>query len=141
MPTMTIGLVQSKASSHLPPVTTSILRLDPESPMTLHFWGHTALGKGFPGGSVVKNLPAKGTRVQFLVEKIHWRRKWQPTPVFLLGESHRQRSLMGYSPKGCRESNTTEQLSVPTAHGKGDWPEKGSCHAHCWRNTQEFCVQ
>ena len=32
------------------------------------------------------------------VGKIPWRRKWQPTPVFLLGESHGQRSLVGYSP-------------------------------------------
>ena len=31
-----------------------------------------------------------------------WRRKWQPTPVFLPGESHGQRSLVGYSPWGCR---------------------------------------
>ena len=31
---------------------------------------------------------------------MHWRRKWQPTPVFLPGESHGQRSLVGYSPKG-----------------------------------------
>jgi len=30
--------------------------------------------------------------------KILWRRKWQPTPVFLSGESHEQRSLAGYSP-------------------------------------------
>ena len=36
------------------------------------------------------------------VRKIPWRRKWQPTPVFLPGESHGQRSLMGYSPWGCR---------------------------------------
>ena len=35
-----------------------------------------------------------------LVEKIPWRRKWQPTPVFLLGKSHGQRSLVGYSPWG-----------------------------------------
>ena len=34
------------------------------------------------------------------VEKILWRRKWQPTPVFLPGESHGQRSLAGYSPCG-----------------------------------------
>ena len=34
--------------------------------------------------------------------KIPWRRKWQPTPVFLPGESHGQRSLMGYSPWGLR---------------------------------------
>ena len=34
------------------------------------------------------------------VGKIPWRRKWQPTPVFLLGKSHGQRSLAGYSPWG-----------------------------------------
>ena len=33
---------------------------------------------------------------------MHWRRKWQPTPVFLPGEPHGQRSLVGYSPGGCR---------------------------------------
>ena len=37
-------------------------------------------------------------------------RKWQPTPVFLPGESHGQRSLVGYSPQGRKESDTTEQL-------------------------------
>ena len=36
------------------------------------------------------------------VRKIPWRRKWQPTPVFLPGESHGQRSRAGYSPWGCR---------------------------------------
>ena len=36
--------------------------------------------------------------------------KWQPTLVFLPGESHGQRSLVGYSPKGLKESDTTEQL-------------------------------
>ena len=41
--------------------------------------------------------------------KIPWRRKWQPTPVFLPGESHGQRSLVGYSPWGCKELNTAEQ--------------------------------
>ena len=38
--------------------------------------------------------------------------KWQPTPVFLPGEFHGQRSLVGYSPKGCKESDTTEQLTL-----------------------------
>ena len=44
------------------------------------------------------------------------RRKWQPTPVFLPGEIHGQRNLAGYSPWGCRESDTTEQLThmLPT---------------------------
>ena len=44
------------------------------------------------------------------VMKIHWRRKWQPTPVFLPGESHGQRSLVGYSPWSRKESDTTERL-------------------------------
>ena len=41
------------------------------------------------------------------VGKISWRRKWQPTAVFLPGKSHRQRSLAGYSPWGCKESDRT----------------------------------
>ena len=44
------------------------------------------------------------------VGKIPWRRKWQPTLVFLPGESHRQRSLVGYSRWACKESDTTEWL-------------------------------
>ena len=42
------------------------------------------------------------------VGKILWRREWQPTPVFLLGESHGQRSLVGNSPWRCKESATAE---------------------------------
>ena len=59
---------------------------------------------GFPGGSVVKNPPAmqetQETRFNPWVSKIPWKRKWQPTPVFLPGKSHGQRSLAGYSPCG-----------------------------------------
>ena len=36
------------------------------------------------------------------------RRKWQPIPIFLPGESHGQRNLVGYSPWGCKESDMTE---------------------------------
>ena len=39
-----------------------------------------------------------------------WRRKWQPTPVFLPGKFHGLRSLVGYSSWGCKELDTTEQL-------------------------------
>ena len=39
-----------------------------------------------------------------------WRRKWQPTPVLLPGKSHGWRSLVGYSPWGREESDTTERL-------------------------------
>ena len=54
------------------------------------------------------------------VRKIPWRREWQPTPVFLPGESHVQRSLAGYSP-WVAESDTVEWLtlysiSLLTAH-------------------------
>ena len=42
--------------------------------------------------------------------KILWRRKWQLTPVFLPGISHRWRSLTGYNPRGHKEPDTTEQL-------------------------------
>ena len=41
---------------------------------------------------------------------LSWRRQWQPTPVFLLGKSCGRRSLVGYSPWGHRESDTTERL-------------------------------
>ena len=58
-------------------------------------------GVGLPSGSVVKFLPAmQETQVQSLGKDNPWRRKWQPTPVFLPGESHRQRSLAVYSPWG-----------------------------------------
>ena len=50
---------------------------------------------------LVKNLPAvQETQVQSLGRNIPWRRAWQPTSVFLPGESHGQRSLVGYSPLG-----------------------------------------
>ena len=39
-----------------------------------------------------------------------WRRQWQPTPVLLLGKSHGRRSLVGCSPWGQEESDTTERL-------------------------------
>ena len=41
-------------------------------------------------------------------KEVLWRRKWQSTPVFLPGESHGPRSLVGYSPWDRTESNTTE---------------------------------
>ena len=43
-----------------------------------------------------------------------WRRKWQPTPMSLLGKSHGQRRLEGYSPWGCKESNTTKHARTPS---------------------------
>ena len=48
--------------------------------------------------------------------KIPWRRAWLPTPVFLPGESPGRRSLVGYSPRDHKESDTTEQLSMHANH-------------------------
>ena len=68
---------------------------------------------GFPGGASDKE-PAchcrsnKRRRFDPWVGKIPRRRAWQPTPVFLPGESHGQRSLEGYRPRGLKESDTTE---------------------------------
>ena len=66
----------------------------------------------FPGGSDGKSVCLQCGRPGFSpwVRKIPWRRKWQPTPGFLPGKSHGQRSLVGYSPRGPKESDTTEQL-------------------------------
>ena len=50
------------------------------------------------------------------VRKIHWRRKWQPTPVLLPEKSHGQRSMAGYCPWGCKESNVTEHTHMPYMH-------------------------
>ena len=68
--------------------------------------------KDFPDGSGSKasvynegdlgSIPGLG--------RFPWRRKWQSTPVLLHGKSHGQRSLVGYSPWGCKESDTTERL-------------------------------
>ena len=55
---------------------------------------------GFPGGSLGKESVCNVGDTGFdpWVGKIRWRRKWQPTSVFLPGESHGQRILVGYSP-------------------------------------------
>ena len=51
------------------------------------------------------------------VGKIPWRRAWQPTPVFLPGEFHGQRSLAGYGPWGRKDWDTTEGLTLFEPHG------------------------
>ena len=60
----------------------------------------------------MQNLPVqvdiKRRRFDPWIRKISWKRKWQPTPVLLSGESHRRRSLGGYSPWTHKESDTTE---------------------------------
>ena len=66
----------------------------------------------FPSSSAVKNLPAmqepQEMRVRSLGQGDPMEREWQPTPVFLPGEPHGQRSLAGYSPWGHKELDATE---------------------------------
>jgi len=59
---------------------------------------------------VVKNPPADAGDVGLIPELgiFPWRRKWQPTPVFLPRKFHGQRNLAGYSPWGHKESDTTK---------------------------------
>ena len=60
----------------------------------------------------VENLRAmRETRIHSLGQEDPLEKGWQPTPVFLSGESHGQRSLEGYSPQGRKESDTTERLA------------------------------
>jgi len=68
---------------------------------------------------VVKNLPVnarKHKRCGFDPWKISWRRKWHFTPVFLLEEYHAQRSLVGYSSWGRKQSDTSDCLNNTSIH-------------------------
>ena len=69
---------------------------------------------GVPDGSDGKEATCNAGDRGFdpWVVKIPWRRAWQPTPVFSPGESHGQRSLVGYSPWGHTESGMTERPSL-----------------------------
>ena len=69
--------------------------------------------KGFAGGATGKESTCQRRRhmrhgFDPWVRKMPWRRAWQPTSVFLPGKFHGQRSLVGYSPWGLKESDTTE---------------------------------
>ena len=60
-------------------------------------------------------MPMQEMWVQTIGQKEdHWRRKWQPTPLFVTSKFHRQRSLAVYRPWGHKESDMTEPLSTHT---------------------------
>ena len=69
---------------------------------------------GFPGGSDGNESACNAGDLGSIPT---WRREWLPTPLFLPGEFHGERSLEGYSAQGCKESDLTEQrtLSEPFA--------------------------
>ena len=66
------------------------------------------------------------------VGKFPWRKKWQPTPVFLPGESQRQRSLVGYSSLGRKESDMTDRLHFHFHLGRPGVPEGLSQEILVW---------
>ena len=78
-----------------------------KSPELIHF--HSARLLWWLRGSSIC-LRCRRPEFDPWVRKIPWRRTWQPTPVLLPGESHGRRSLVGYSPRGHKESDTTERL-------------------------------
>ena len=82
---------------------------------------------GFPGGASGKEPTCRSCRRRRFdpcVGEIPWRRAGQPTLVFLPGESHGQRSLVGYSPWGRKESDTTE----------------AGMHTHTWSSHQYHII-
>ena len=102
--------------------------------------------EGFPDGTSGKEHTCqcrrhKRCRFDPCVGKIPWRRAWQLTPVFLPGESHGQRSLVGYGPSGHKELNmtqatyntNTQELQKEGKENEAGCQETGVfCPQHCW---------
>ena len=89
------------------------------------FYHLLMLSLGFPGGSVNKEstcnardqLQCRRPEFDPWIRKIPWRSKWQPTPVFLPGKFHGQRSLVvTWGPWGHKESGNTERLKYYQRH-------------------------
>ena len=76
---------------------------------------------GFPSGSAGKN-PAAMQEMHSWVGKITWKRAWQPILLFLLGESHGQRSLAGLK-------------SMESHRIRHDWSDLACTYTHVWRHT------
>ena len=86
--------------------------------------------RGFPGGTSGKEPICQSRRHNWpwfdtWIGKIPWGRKWQPTPVFLAGKSHGQRSLVGYSPWGRKSPTWLGQLSMQAHTRKAEMQSQG----------------
>ena len=115
-----------------------------EHPYSLCVWRHPYLSLsicmcffgsvymwGFPVARWRTCLQCRRLRFDPWVKKIPWRRSWQPTPVFLPGESHGQKSLAGYSPWSRRvrhDWSTWAQYIYMHIFGEGNgYPLQYSC--------------
>ena len=91
--------------------------------------------EAFLAAQTVKDPPAcRRPRFDPWVGEIPWRRAWQPTTVFLPGESHGQRSLVGRSPWGRKESDMTERIR---ARMRACTHTHAHMHAHVHAHTHE----
>ena len=89
----------------------------PSSLLSLSFRSPSSSVWGFPGGSDGKESACNaGGRFNSWIRKIPWRREWQPTPVFLPGKSHGQRSRAGCRPWGHKESDSTEWWTLSSLY-------------------------
>ena len=87
--------------------------------LILGSWRFSGINLGFPGSTSSKESACQCRRhercgVYSCIGKIPWSMKWQPTPVFLPGKFHWQRSLVGYSPQVHKESDMTERVHICT---------------------------
>ena len=85
---------------------------------------------GFSGDSMGKESTCKAGGFYPWVGKIPWRRAWQPTPVFLTGESQGRRSLSGHSPYGRKELDTTEVIEHTCMHAQVIFMTEGFPRGH-----------
>ena len=92
----------------------------------------------FPGGSVVKNLPANA-RYRSLISGLGrspWRKKWQPTPE----KPHGQRSLVGYSPWGAKNQTQFSNWTTPQPFNQYLRLRFGASNALTRDQTQAACI-
>ena len=68
------------------------------------------------------------------VRQIPCRRAWPPSPIFLPGEAHGQRRLVGYGPSGCTELNTTEATQHTHTHNKPLPKQRWKLVIMMWKN-------
>ena len=97
-----------------------------------HDWSDLAVAgikRDFPGSSNGKESACNAGGPQFnpCIGKIAWRREWLPTSAFLPGESHRQRSLVSYSPWDRKESDMTERLTLSHFHIQSCVAKRSHC--------------
>ena len=113
---------------------------------SFEFLTETELWMGFPGGASGKEPACQGRRLKRWgcdpwIRKIPWRRKWQPTPVFLPGEFHGQRGLVGYRTWGCKELDATEVTWHTSMHQLSMCQARlTSCVAECG-SRNEICTE